>query len=69
MYLALQQNTQIEAGLNTNITNQESLITQQKTTLTAELNLANEQLQAIPQQLNEMDQIYSAISGYVAPRN
>ncbi len=69
MYLALQQNSQTEAGLKTNISNEEVLINQQKTSLTAELNLANQELQAIPQQLNEMNQIYSAITGYVAPIN
>jgi flagellar hook-associated protein 2 len=36
----------------------------QKTQLTDELNTANEILQSIPSQLNEVNEMYSAITGY-----
>ena len=62
--LAQQQNSTLEASLNTDITTQDASIAQQTTALTAELNTANQELQAIPLQLSEINQIYSAISGY-----
>lgn len=62
--LALQQNTALEAGLNANITAQEARAATDKVRLTAELNLANQILQSIPQQLNQVNEIYSAITGY-----
>ncbi len=64
LYLAQQQNTAQEASLNASISNEETLIAAQKTSLTAELNIANEELQAIPSQLNQVDEMYSAITGY-----
>jgi flagellar hook-associated protein 2 len=64
VYLALQSDQQIEASLNTNITNENSLITQQTQTLTTELNQANYTLTEIPQQLQYVNELYSAISGY-----
>ena len=36
--------------------------------LTMELTMANETLQAIPSNLNNVSQLYSAITGYQAPR-
>ena len=39
-------------------------IATQKTTLTAQLNAANQTLQAIPLQLTMVNEIYSAITGY-----
>ena len=62
--LAQQENSTIETSLNASIAAQEALIADQKTSLTTELNTANQILQAIPQQLSELSQIYSAISGY-----
>ena len=62
--LELAQNSSVETSLNTNITNENALIAVQTKTLTAELNTANEELQAIPQQLNELNEIYSAVTGY-----
>jgi flagellar hook-associated protein 2 len=62
--LELAQNSTIETGLNTNVTNENALIATEKTNLTAELNTANQELQAIPQQLNEVNEIYSAVTGY-----
>lgn len=64
VYLALQQNGQQETNLNNDVSNEDALISQQKTTLTTELNKANQELQAIPGQLSEISQIYSAITGY-----
>ena len=64
IYMAQQQNSTQEASLNKNISDQEARIAAQKTTLTNELNAANEILQSIPEQLKEVDEIYSAITGY-----
>ena len=62
--LALKSNSSIEYNLNGIITREESFITAQQKKLTAELNSANQILQALPSQLNSIDQIYSAITGY-----
>ncbi len=62
--LAQTQNTAVEASLNQNITNENALIAAEKITLTAELNTANQELQSIPSQLTEINQIYSAETGY-----
>jgi len=62
--LAQKENSTQEATLNKNISNEELVISAQKTELTSELNLANYTLQAIPAQINEINQIYSAITGY-----
>jgi flagellar hook-associated protein 2 len=64
IYLALQQNTAQEASLTLNIANEDALLATQKTALTKELSLANQILQSIPSQLDEINQIYSAETGY-----
>jgi flagellar hook-associated protein 2 len=64
IYLALQQNTTQEKGLTANITSEESRMADYKVRLTAQLNLANQILQSIPSQLNQVNEIYSALSGY-----
>jgi flagellar hook-associated protein 2 len=64
IYLAQQQNTAQEAALNLDITNENALLATQKTTLTTELNTANQILQSIPSQLSEINEIYSATTGY-----
>ena len=64
VYLALQSDQQIETSLNTNITNENTLISQKTQTLTTELNQANYTLTEIPQQLQYVNELYSAISGY-----
>jgi flagellar hook-associated protein 2 len=64
IYLAQQQNTTQEAAFNLDITNENSLLATQKTTLTTELNTANQILQSIPSQLNEINEIYSATTGF-----
>jgi flagellar hook-associated protein 2 len=64
VFLAQQQNAAQEKSLNTSITTEDALLATQKIQLTTELNLANEILQSIPSQLNQVDEIYSAISGF-----
>ena len=62
--LALQADTSQESIFSNDITAQDALIATQQASLTTELNTANETLQSIPQQLNEMNELYSALSGY-----
>jgi flagellar hook-associated protein 2 len=62
--LAQQQNSTQEAALNLDITNENATLATQKATLTTELNTANEILQSIPSQLNEINEIYSATTGF-----
>ncbi len=62
--LALQENSTVEKQLNTNISSEESTISAQKTQLTTELNQANFILTEIPQQLQQIDEMYSAITGF-----
>ena len=62
--LALQQNSSQEAGLTQNIGTEETRVAADKTRLTAELNLANQILQSIPDQVSQIDKIYSAVTGY-----
>ncbi len=62
--LALAQNSSQETAITASISTKDAAIATQKISLTTELNEANQLLQAIPQQLQEIDQIYSAISGY-----
>ncbi len=64
IYLNLQQNSSQESTLNTDISNENSRISAEQTTLTTELNEANYTLQEIPSQLQEVNEIYSAITGY-----
>ena len=67
--MALQENSNQEKSLNDNISKQEELISAQKTNLTSELNLANQILQSIPRQIQQVNEIYSAITGYSSNRN
>jgi flagellar hook-associated protein 2 len=62
--LAQKANSTMESNLNANIAREESLISTQQKNLTAELNKANEILQALPSQLSSVDMLYSAITGY-----
>ncbi len=64
IYLALQQDSQEESSLNTNITNENAQISTEQTNLTTELNEANYELEEIPSQLDEINEIYSSITGY-----
>jgi flagellar hook-associated protein 2 len=62
--LALKEDSTQESTLSDNISSQEALIATQKTNLTAELNTANQILQSIPQQIQQVNEMYSAITGY-----
>ena len=62
--LALSENSSQETTLNDDISNEQTLISTQQTNLTAELNAANQTLQEIPEQLSEINEMYSAITGY-----
>ena len=64
VYLALQQDSTEETGLNANVTAEDARIATDKTTLTTQLNTANQILQSIPSQLNEVNELYSSLSGY-----
>jgi flagellar hook-associated protein 2 len=64
VYLAQQQNSAEETALNLSITNEDALLATQSTALTAELNTANQILQSIPEQLNEVNELYSALTGF-----
>ena len=64
VYLALQQNKAQETALNDSISTQETRIAADKVRLTAQLNSANQILQGLPDQLNQIDQMYNAITGY-----
>jgi flagellar hook-associated protein 2 len=62
--LAEKSNSNIEATLNANISKEETLISAEQKSLTAELNSANELMQALPSQLQGVNELYSAITGY-----
>lgn len=64
IYLALQQNSSAESQLNTSITRENATISAEQSQLTSELNQANYTLQQIPSQLQEVNEMYSAITGY-----
>jgi flagellar hook-associated protein 2 len=69
IYLALQENSTVETQLNTNVSNEETIISAQKTALTTELNEANYTLTEIPQELQQINEMYSAITGYNENQN
>ena len=62
--LAASENASQETDLNSTITALGTNITAQTASLTASLNAANETLQSIPLQIQEVNQLYSAITGY-----
>jgi len=64
IYLALQQDSSQESDLNKNITSENSAIGTQQSQLTTELNEANYTLQEIPEELQSVNELYSAITGY-----
>lgn len=67
--LALKENQTVEQQLNTDVSNEEMLINQQKQTLTAQLNQANQILQSIPSRLSQVNEMYAAITGYNPTKN
>ncbi len=64
IYLALEEDSQQESSLNTNITSENQQISTEQANLTTELNEANFELEEIPTQLDEINEIYSSITGY-----
>ncbi len=64
IYLALQQDSTQESQLETNITSENESISAEQSQLTTELNTANYTLQEIPEQIEEINEMYSAITGY-----
>ena len=64
IFLAQQQNTSQESALNTDITNENATLATQKTQLTNELNAANQILQAIPEQLDEVNSVFDSLTGF-----
>ena len=62
--LAQKANRSMESTLNAQISKQESLISIQQKSLTAELNSANEIMQGLKSQLDGINILYSAITGY-----
>ena len=67
--LALSADSSTESSLNQNISTENLYISAQQTSLTAELTSANEILQAIPSQLDNINELYSAITGYNTTQN
>lgn len=67
--LTLNEDSSEETTLNDNVSNEQALIATQTTNLTNELNAANEVLQAIPEQIQEVNEMYSAITGYNSNQN
>ena len=67
--LALSEDSSQESTLNDNVSKQEALIATQKAHLTTELNSANQILQAIPQMIQQVNEMYSAITGYNSNQN
>jgi flagellar hook-associated protein 2 len=61
---AQKANSTAESNLNATLSTMDARIATQQTSLTTELNAANQTLQEIPMQLNMIDEIYSAITGY-----
>ena len=64
IFLAQQQNSAQETQLGTNITNENALLATQKTQLTNELNAANQILQSIPSQLDEVNSVFDSVTGF-----
>jgi flagellar hook-associated protein 2 len=62
--LAQNSNSSMESTLNAEISREQSLISAQQTSLTAELSSANEILQQLPSQLQGVNELYAAITGY-----
>jgi flagellar hook-associated protein 2 len=62
--LSSSSNSNIESSLNANISKEEILISKEQASLTAELNSANEIMQELPTQLDGVNELYSAITGY-----
>ena len=64
VYLTLQQDASQESSLNTSIGNVNARIGTEQAQLTNELNQANYALEQIPSEIQQVNEIYSAITGY-----
>jgi flagellar hook-associated protein 2 len=62
--LASKSNSSIESSLNAEISREQSHISIEQLKLTAELTSANEIMQEIPTMISEVNELYSAITGY-----
>jgi flagellar hook-associated protein 2 len=62
--MAEKSNSSTESTLNADISREEILISAQESSLTLELTSANEIMQMIPMQISEVNELYSAITGY-----
>jgi flagellar hook-associated protein 2 len=62
--LVSSSNSSIESKLNAEISKEELLISAQSKSLTTVLNTANQTLQNIPNLLSQVNELYSAITGY-----
>ncbi len=65
--LALSADSATESSLNQNLASENLRISAEQVSLTLELTSADEILQAIPGNLNNINELYSAITGYQAP--
>jgi flagellar hook-associated protein 2 len=66
--LAQTANSSMESNLNAELSKEDSVISAQQKKLTAELTQANEIMQQLPSQLEGMNMLYSAITGYNSNR-
>jgi flagellar hook-associated protein 2 len=62
--LSKKSDSNIESTLNAEITKENAYISAQQTSLTTELNTANQIMQELPTQLEGVNELYSAITGY-----
>ena len=62
--LAESSNSSTESTLNAEVTKEQSMISAEQSSLTEELNSANEVLQELPSELQGVNELYSAITGY-----
>jgi flagellar hook-associated protein 2 len=62
--LNLKSDSNIESTLNAEISRENALISAQQISLTTELNTANQIMQELPTQLEGINELYSAITGY-----
>jgi flagellar hook-associated protein 2 len=62
--LASSSNSSIESSLNAEVSKENAMISAEQSSLTTELNSANEIMQQLPTELDGMNELYSAITGY-----
>ena len=67
--LAQHANSSVESSLNAEISKEQSYISTQQASLTTELNQANQTLEQLPSQLDGINELYSAITGFNQSQN